>query len=78
MATLGPYVLVHLLRRGDECVRALHSFWHATLPLYRFSQLVIDRKATQLNEAKVERYYTQKLQLKSFFSMLKFLEQKRE
>ena len=43
-----------------------------------FSQLNIVRQTARLNEVKVDRYHRQKLQLKSFFSMLKFLEQRRE
>ena len=43
-----------------------------------FTQLDIVRQMARLNAAKVDRYYRQKLQLKSFFSLLKFLEQQRE
>ena len=58
-----------------ELTQGLHAL---KLKQKVFTQFDIMRKTSKLNEAKVDRYYRQKLQLKSFFSMLKFLEQKRE
>ena len=69
------YIWYGAFKQKVELTHGLHAL---KVKQKVFAHFDILRKMAQLNKAKVDRYYRQKLQLKSFFSMLKFLEQRRE